>query len=525
MQESDQKILAFLKEKFPEKAEAFLASWHFLETIRKKFKKKTENFKNIEKNPDNFIFNNLEKHKTITNILKKDLFFVSRLQLFLTIPCQDKTQFSNFRFYQKLLKEQLKSEELLEDEKRFKKTILNTFSELFREYSQVFLEIFRKFQTAIKIFSSEKKEIEKRIFAVEILEKIPGFFEKLKAPELREKFLKFSHKIPKKFLSDLEVKDTLKNFPYLPEFNLSEENIIAEILEFKKNIEEILTERLLLIKKNITSDEKSFFGKIFELLQLGKFSKIIDLLSSFSNEKILMEISKNIISKKKLSKKNLIRIVFLESEENFSQMISRNLAQEKFNCTATQLPEKILEICKQEKVDLLIFDFDHPKINGKKFLKKFRSIFTTMSILVISSENFFEIKKKLSEFDIDVFLEKPFVFQNLILKINSIFKTEKNFPVYPKEIKINNLKIDFKNKIATIASKNVQLSPKEFDILEYLVLRQGNICSRKEIWNNIDHKQLLEKTNSLEVHIMRIRKKIGKNYIKSVKKRGYFFDK
>ncbi|AEA42108.1 response regulator transcription factor [Fluviicola taffensis] len=224
-------------------------------------------------------------------------------------------------------------------------------------------------------------------------------------------------------------------------------------------------------------------------------------------------------------------ILLVEDDAILSRNISDALLEENMQVEFAydgNIAEKML---KKTNFDCVILDVNLPGKNGYKICKNFRSYNTQTPVIMLTA--FDELEDKIQGYDCgaDDYLTKPFYMRELLLRIQSLLKRSENLGKNEFENNLlvaDDIVINNASKKVTRQGKEVQLTPREFQILLKLVECKGELVSKqdlvKEIWGNI----VDANTNTIEVYINFLRGKLdkpfGKQSIKTKIGYGYYFD-
>lgn len=225
-----------------------------------------------------------------------------------------------------------------------------------------------------------------------------------------------------------------------------------------------------------------------------------------------------------------MRILVIEDETTLNKNICEALLAEKFAVESAFdgfLAERFL---KKETFDCVVMDINLPKKNGYDLCKEFREYDTQTPILMLTA--FDELEDKIKGFDsgADDYLTKPFFMKELILRINSLIKRNRNkHENNSKEIiSASDIFINTVQKKVIRQNQEIQLTPREYQILVKLCKNQGEIISKNELIKEIWGTSVDINTNTIEVYVNFLRNKIdkpfGKNSIKTKIGYGYYLE-
>ncbi len=221
-----------------------------------------------------------------------------------------------------------------------------------------------------------------------------------------------------------------------------------------------------------------------------------------------------------------MRILVIEDETTLNKNICEALLAEKFAVESAFdgfLAERFL---KKETFDCIVMDINLPKKNGYDLCKEFRQYNTQTPVLMLTA--FDELEDKIKGFDsgADDYLTKPFFMKELIMRINSLLKRSQNKSENNNIVIASDILIDTAQKKVTRQNQEIQLTPREYQILLKLCKNKGEIVSKNELIKEIWGTSLDVNTNTIEVYVNFLRNKIdkpfGKNTIKTKIGYGYF---
>lgn len=225
-----------------------------------------------------------------------------------------------------------------------------------------------------------------------------------------------------------------------------------------------------------------------------------------------------------------MRILVIEDETTLNRNICDALLAEKFVVERAYdgfLAERLL---KKEKFDCVIMDINLPKKNGYDLCKDFRQYDSHTPVLMLTA--FDELEDKIKGFDsgADDYLTKPFFMKELTMRINSLVKrSQSQSDNNDSELIIaSDIIIHTAQKKVKRQNQEIQLTPREYQILVKLCQHQGEIISKNELIKEIWGSSLDLNTNTIEVYVNFLRNKIdkpfGKNSIKTKIGYGYYLD-
>ena len=219
------------------------------------------------------------------------------------------------------------------------------------------------------------------------------------------------------------------------------------------------------------------------------------------------------------------RILLVDDEEDILEFLSYNLIKEGYKIKTANNGKSALKILEKFNPDLIILDVMMPEMDGIEVCENIRENEKNDDVLILFLTARSEDYSELAGFSAgaDDYITKPIKPKLLVSRVNAILKrkrktNETNSPIHIGEININKSK----HKLL-YSGKEIYLARKEFNLLYLLMTIPGKVFTREEIISSI-WKDAIVGDRTIEVHIRKIREKIGNNHIKTVKGIGYKFD-
>ena len=223
-------------------------------------------------------------------------------------------------------------------------------------------------------------------------------------------------------------------------------------------------------------------------------------------------------------------ILVFDNQKGFKELIKDNLLSEGYKVlVASDGREGISKLENLDNsVDLIFIAHNLNQIGDGYLSQKIQDFVENRPVIIlIIREEQLEENIDLEQMEIDDYIVKPFSFKNLLTKINSYLDVKKHNDILEtargKIIQKGAIVINTKTYEVKINNENIDLTPKEFSLLKYLLINENNILSRDKLLKKIWGYQYSGQSRTVDVHIRRLRKKIGKEYIKTVRGIGYKF--
>jgi two-component system, OmpR family, copper resistance phosphate regulon response regulator CusR len=209
-----------------------------------------------------------------------------------------------------------------------------------------------------------------------------------------------------------------------------------------------------------------------------------------------------------------MRILIIEDEERVASLIKKGLEELGFTGTIASdgLAGKKLAI--SEPFDLIITDILLPKINGVELCKYIRQELPDIPIIMLTALGTTDDKVEGFDAGANDYLVKPFDFRELYVRIRELLKRAKTGENAAEKVilKAGDLEMNLRTKIVQRNNKEINLTRKEFKLLEYMLNNQGRVLSRAEIAEHVWDTAFDTGTNFIDVYINYLRKKIDKEH-------------
>jgi two-component system, OmpR family, alkaline phosphatase synthesis response regulator PhoP len=219
------------------------------------------------------------------------------------------------------------------------------------------------------------------------------------------------------------------------------------------------------------------------------------------------------------------RILVADDEPDILEIISYNLAKEGYDVTTAKDGDDALTKAKSLKPDLIILDIMMPKKSGVEVctLLRRQPAFEDTIIIFLTALSDDSSQVKGLETGADDYITKPISPKVLLSKVNSLFRR-----IRPEQdlnvIRVGNIEIDPVKFEVSVDGNPMTLAKKEFELLYMLASKPGRVFLRNEILNQVWGNEVIVGDRTIDVHIRKIRQKLGVDCITTVKGVGYKFD-
>jgi len=218
-----------------------------------------------------------------------------------------------------------------------------------------------------------------------------------------------------------------------------------------------------------------------------------------------------------------MRLLLIEDYRPLQQSLTKGLCEAGFAVDVTGDGEEGLWYATSNDYDVIILDLMLPGMDGLSILKKLRAKGRQSHVLILTAKDTLQDRVAGLDLGADDYLVKPFAFEELLARIRALLR--RSYLQKNPRIKIKDLQIDLTTQRVWRSREEIQLTPREYALLEYLAMRAGQTVSRTDIWEHVYEFKSTASSNVVDVYIGYLRKKIeltGKPpLIHTVRGRGY----
>jgi two-component system alkaline phosphatase synthesis response regulator PhoP len=220
------------------------------------------------------------------------------------------------------------------------------------------------------------------------------------------------------------------------------------------------------------------------------------------------------------------KIVIVDDEKDILEFLKYSFEQEGYNVYTARNGVEGKKLAVKVKPDLIILDIMMPGIDGVELCKELREIPDFEDTLIIFLTARGEDYSQIAGFDVgaDDYITKPVRPRVLLARVNALFKRKSKARVEENIIDVNSIKINRDRREVILEGESVHIPKIEFDLLVLLASNPGKIFLREEIYSKIWGNEVFVSDRTLDVHIRKLREKIGKHHIKTIKGVGYGFN-
>lgn len=210
----------------------------------------------------------------------------------------------------------------------------------------------------------------------------------------------------------------------------------------------------------------------------------------------------------------MIKILIVEDEQRVAELLGRGLDESGYDVKLAYDGEMALRILKSDRFDLIISDVVLPKINGFELCKEVRALYGEIPILMLTALG--TTDDKLDGFDAgaDDYMVKPFDFRELDARLKVLLKRKgaNSSQTHLNELSYSDLTMNLSTKSVFRSGVELKLTPKEFNLLEYMLKNRERVLPRTEIAENVWNTHFDTGTNFIDVYINYLRKKVDRDF-------------
>jgi len=220
------------------------------------------------------------------------------------------------------------------------------------------------------------------------------------------------------------------------------------------------------------------------------------------------------------------KILVVDDDPDIIELLEYNLEKEGYEVSHAPNGQKALEVARKVKPDIILLDVMMPVMDGITACRHFREDpkFKDTHILFLTAraEEFSEVAA--FEAGADDFIIKPIKPRALISRLAAFMRRDNLQPEQTQVIEIGEFKIDRTSFLVYRGDQKITLPKKEFELLAFLAATPNKVFSRDELLNNVWGNDVFVVSRTVDVHIRKVREKIGEDQIKTIKGVGYKFN-
>lgn len=220
------------------------------------------------------------------------------------------------------------------------------------------------------------------------------------------------------------------------------------------------------------------------------------------------------------------KVLVVDDEESILELLKYNLEKQGYDVRTAAEGQEAVDIAKKFHPDLVLLDIMMPKMDGVEACRQIRAIPELINTFIVFLTARAEEYSEIAAFDggADDYILKPIKPRALMSRISAIFRRDSKKKSTTSQIKIGDLIVDRTSYTVKINGREVSLPKKEFELLFFLAQNPNKVFNREELLQNIWGSDVYVLARTVDVHIRKVREKIGDDYITTVKGVGYKFN-
>lgn len=220
------------------------------------------------------------------------------------------------------------------------------------------------------------------------------------------------------------------------------------------------------------------------------------------------------------------KVLLVDDEPDILELLRYNLEREGYSVQTALNGKEAIKIAKNTRPDLIVLDIMMPGMDGVEVCTQLRQLpefkNTVITFLTARNEDYSQIAG--FEAGADDYINKPVRPKVFVSKVKALLKRSGSDRPEGRILESNGVKVDLEKVMVHVGDKELQLPKKEFELLVLLIGKPGKVFKREEIYSQIWGNELFVGDRTIDVHIRKLREKIGEDRIKTIKGIGYKYD-
>jgi two-component system, OmpR family, response regulator len=201
-----------------------------------------------------------------------------------------------------------------------------------------------------------------------------------------------------------------------------------------------------------------------------------------------------------------MKILVVEDDRTVGQYVKRGLEEQRYHADLVEDGMEGLRLASGGRYDLIVLDLRLPEMNGIEVLRTLRDRGNTTPVLVLTAQDAVDFKVQALRSGADDYVTKPFAFEELLARVEALGRRPKE--IRSPVLKVGDLELDGETREVRRGGERIELTPKEYTVLEYLMRHAGRVMSRTLITEYAWDYHFDPGTNIVDVVINRLRKKV-----------------
>jgi two-component system OmpR family response regulator len=216
-----------------------------------------------------------------------------------------------------------------------------------------------------------------------------------------------------------------------------------------------------------------------------------------------------------------MRLLIVEDEGDLADALKRAFVEEGFACDVAGDGEEGLYKASNWEYDAIVLDLMLPRLGGQALLRHLREERPT-PVLVLTARDGLGDKVAMLDRGADDYMTKPFELEELLARVRALIRRSARKP--RPALDVGEVRIDTVARAVTRAGRPIDLSPKEYALVEYLAMHRGELVTRSRIYEHLWDEAEDTRSNVVDVYISNIRKRLGHGFVRTRRGEGYLVD-
>jgi two-component system, OmpR family, response regulator len=205
-----------------------------------------------------------------------------------------------------------------------------------------------------------------------------------------------------------------------------------------------------------------------------------------------------------------MKILVVEDDRTVGQYVKRGLEEQRYHADLVEDGMEGLRLASGGRYDLIVLDLRLPEMNGLEVLRTLRDRGNTTPVLVLTAQDAVDFKVQALRSGADDYVTKPFAFEELLARVEALGRRPKE--IRSPVLRVGDLELDGETREVRRSGERIELTPKEYNVLEYLMRHAGRVMSRTLITEYAWDYHFDPGTNIVDVVINRLRKKVDSGH-------------
>jgi DNA-binding response OmpR family regulator len=205
-----------------------------------------------------------------------------------------------------------------------------------------------------------------------------------------------------------------------------------------------------------------------------------------------------------------MKILVVEDDRTVGQYVKRGLEEQRYHADLVTDGMEGLRLASGGRYDLIVLDLRLPEMSGLEVLRTLRDRGNPTPVLVLTAQDAVDFKVQALRSGADDYVTKPFAFEELLARVEALGRRPKE--IRAQQLRIGDLELDMETREVRRAGERIELTPKEYTVLEYLMRHSGRVMSRTLITEYAWDYHFDPGTNIVDVVINRLRKKVDSGH-------------